>query len=378
MPDPEKKYVVFVVPGIYPCSTGGMEIFYSKLLPEIAGKEDVILITKCGQAVHESFTTIHMPERILSLPGTGRFATLLFTAMALAGIRKQIKIVHLPYTSNSGQWGFVFPLLNRLFGIRYLLHIHGGGMRKWKKLNADKTLFKIAARILAVSETTKTEYEKRSGRNIEIVLPLVPFETTVESREALRKKHHMDPHDRVILFVGSLKELKAPDVVLEAFVRLGDKFVSANRLKLIFVGSGPLSASLKNRVNSLRWGKRVIFTGLVPYAEIPQYYRLADIYVISSHFEGTPKSLLEAMFNRLPIIGADVNGINSILTHNVNALLFEKDNADQLRQCMKDLVTDTDKAEVLSKEALARFNEGYNFDNTVVQLEKIYNDGSVK
>ena len=43
---------------------------------------------------------------------------------------------------------------------------------------------------------------------------------------------------------------------------------------------------------------------------------------IPSRFEGTPKSLLEAMYNNIPAIGSDVNGINNILTDNKNGFLF--------------------------------------------------------
>jgi len=230
MPDRERQSLVYVVFGIYPCSTGGMEIFYNKLLPEIAKTEDVILVTNCNKIESEAFKILIIPNKIFSIPGTTKIASLLYTATTLIRIKKHIKIVHLPYTSSSGRWGFIFPLLTKLYGIKYLLHIHGGGMKKWKRLNADKALFKHATKILAVSDITQREYEKRSGRNIEVVLPLVPFESSSESKEKARKILHISPQERVILYVGSLKGLKAPDVLLDAFVKLGKEFISQNRL----------------------------------------------------------------------------------------------------------------------------------------------------
>ena len=47
---------------------------------------------------------------------------------------------------------------------------------------------------------------------------------------------------------------------------------------------------------------------------IPDYYKTADFYIISSDYEGTSLSLLEAMFNKLAIIASDAPGINRMLT----------------------------------------------------------------
>ena len=140
-----------------------MEIFYSKLLPEIAQKENVVLITKCNKIECENFKIITIPDKFLWIPGTGKLASILFTAVELIKLKKNIKVVHLPYTSMGGRWGTVFPLLKWLFGIDYLLHIHGGGMKEWKKLGADKVLFHSASKIISVSDVTKTEYEKKDG-----------------------------------------------------------------------------------------------------------------------------------------------------------------------------------------------------------------------
>lgn len=368
-----KKYVAYVVLDIYPCAIGGMEIFYSKLLPEMAKIEDVALITACKKIESTSFRILRIPKKLFSIRGTGRFATLLFAAKALIKDRRNIKLVHLPYTSNAGRWGFVFPLLTKMFGIKYLLHIHGGGMKPWKKLNADKALFKYASKLLAVSDITKKEYEKRTGRTIEVVFPLIPFISAPESKDEIKLKLKFNPNDKIILFVGSLKELKAPDVLFEAFLQLDESFIKSNNLRLVFVGDGNLREELKNKVSSTSFQQYVTFTGKIPYSEIPQYYRIADIYVIPSKFEGTPKSLLEAMFNKLPVIGSNVNGINNILTHNENALLFDTGKTVQLSRFLSVLIMNDEKSKDLAQSAFNHYYKQFKFENTVYQLKNIYN-----
>ena len=202
---PKEKYIVYVVLDIYPCGTGGMEIFYNKLLPEIAKKENVILITACNKINTDNYTIIRIYKKIFLLPGTTRFGTLFFTALTLIKIKDRVKIVHLPYTSNSGRWGFIFPLLRKYFKIKYLLQLHGGGMMPWRRFNADGKLFKYADQLIAVSSIIKKEFEKRTSRKIELVYPLVPFENSGENRNAVRKKNNFNRDDKIILFVGSIK-----------------------------------------------------------------------------------------------------------------------------------------------------------------------------
>ena len=367
------EFVVYVVLDIYPCATGGMEIFYYKLLPEIANTENVILITACNKVEANNFRIFRIPKKILFLPGTTRFGSLFFTALTLIKLKDRVKIVHFPYTSSSGKWGFVFPFLRRYFNIKYLLQLHGGGMLPWRRFLADGKLFKYADQLVAVSTIIKKEYEKRTGRKIELVYPLVPFKKSDESRVAIRRKLKFDQDDKIILFVGSIKKIKGPDVLLKAFIKLGKEFIENHKLKLTFIGDGHLKDKLISTVKSAQFQNYIFFTGKLPYAAIPQYYKMSNIYVIPSEFEGTPKSLLEAMYNQMPIIASDVNGINDILTHEKNALLFENGNAQQLQNRIMLLVKNTEMANDLALNAFNHYKRSYQFKKTVEQLVSTYN-----
>jgi glycosyltransferase involved in cell wall biosynthesis len=368
----KKKYIVYVVLDIYPCATGGMEIFYNKLLPAIAEKKNVALITACEKIKTNHYLIYRIPRKILSIPCTGRFAGLFFTALTLIKLRNNIHIVHLPYTSNSGRWGFIFPLLKKYFGIAYLLHIHGGGMRPWEKLNADRFLFRHAFKILAVSNIIKNEYESRSRRKIDVVYPLVPFQAAQADRNDIRNQLGFHVNDRILLFVGSLKELKAPDVLLESFHQMGKKYIEDHQLKLIYVGDGPLKKNLEFKANCLGFKQHVIFTGKIPYNRVPQYYKMSDIYIIPSKFEGTPKSLLEAMFNKLPVIGSNVHGISNIIDHYNNGLLFRPNDSLDLKNNLLWLIHNQEKAAGFAESAFRHFEHNFSFNSTLKQLIASY------
>lgn len=369
----DKSYVAFIVPDIYPCATGGMEIFYYNLLRELKKRIRIILITCCSSYNEDGVEVLRVKKKFIGIPGSGRFFLPIKVFLTLIRYHKKIKLIHFPYTSNAGKWGYVLSIIKRLYGINYLLHLHGGGMRKWKYLSGNETLFNNADELLAVSDLIKDEYEKRTKRNVKLIYPLVPFSRCETEKNELKKTRGFSANDKIILFVGSLKEIKSPDTLLKAFINLGKDCISKESLKLIFVGKGDLRESLEG--DAIKFGLRgsIIFTGLIPYHEVASYFKMADIYVIPSKFEGTPKSLLEAMFNKLPIIASDVTGLNNVLTDNKHALLFPLGNSELLTEKLKKLISDGAQARILAESAYEHYCKKYSFDSTLTNLMEIYN-----
>jgi glycosyltransferase involved in cell wall biosynthesis len=366
------RLVTYILIDIYPCKTGGFEIFYHELLREISKTENVLLITSCKEVDNSKFHVEYISKKYLSIPHTKKIATLLFTASKILKYRKKIKLIHLPYAKNSGKWGYILPLFKKLFNIPYLLHIHGGGMTKWKKRSGDKILFKNAVELLGVSDLIVREYKKRSNKQVKLIYPLVPFHSAKKSKIKLRNEYGFSEKDTILLYVGSLKELKSPETLLEAFLRLNNEFINKNNVKLIFVGGGPLKKKLKEKALASHLSDNISFTGNVPYDRVPNYYKISDVYIITSQFEGTPKTLLEAMYNGMPIIGSDVNGINNILEDEKHALLFQYNNPNLLKKCIERVQSDTNLAKKLSVNSQKLYDKKYKFQNTLKKLQDIY------
>lgn len=367
---PEKS-VVYVVLGIYPCFTGGLEIFYHKHIRELAEQQSITLITCCSKFQAENVNIIQIPSRFFNIKGTGRIAKLIYTAIAITKQRKRIEYVHVPYTSNAGNWGLIFPLLSLFWGVKYILYNHGGGMRKWKKFSFDKVLYKYAYKVFAVSTILKQEYEKRAKRAIGVVYPLTKFENATDTNEKIRTKWHIDHSVKIILFVGSLKSLKMPDTLLNAFISLGKDYVNQQNLKLIFVGDGVMKSSLIGLVKEKAFDNYVSFAGKVSNEDIPLYYKIANYYIITSKFEGTPISLLEAMFNGLPIIGSRVNGIQNIIKHKETGLLFESGNSENLKEQIQLLIQDSNLAKSAALAAHCEYNERFSKMNATAKFLNI-------
>jgi glycosyltransferase involved in cell wall biosynthesis len=102
-----------------------------------------------------------------------------------------------------------------------------------------------------------------------------------------------------VLSVGRLEKVKAPLSLLDAFVK------SDVDGRLVFVGAGAMESVAVARVAELGLQDRVAFTGLIPRDEVFVRCASADVLVSTSHGEGLPVAVMEAMAAGCPVILSD-------------------------------------------------------------------------
>jgi glycosyltransferase involved in cell wall biosynthesis len=116
-----------------------------------------------------------------------------------------------------------------------------------------------------------------------------------------------------LLFVGRFTAQKNLFTLLEAMA------AATPQRPLKLVGQGEEKEALQAMAQQL--GLAVEFMGVVPNDQLPAIYASAWAFVLPSHFEGMPKSLLEAMACSTPCLGSDVEGIRDILTDHQTGIL---------------------------------------------------------
>ncbi|MEP6591348.1 MAG: glycosyltransferase [Gemmatimonadota bacterium] len=117
------------------------------------------------------------------------------------------------------------------------------------------------------------------------------------------------PHDRhVVLWVGRMVPVKGLDVLFDAWPVVTQQL--SNPL-LVLVGEGENRPALEARARAL--GAEVRFVGPVAHAELPNWYRAADLIVLPSRSEGIPNVLLEGLACGTPFVASDVGGVAELL-----------------------------------------------------------------
>ncbi|MDP6704469.1 MAG: glycosyltransferase family 4 protein [archaeon] len=133
-------------------------------------------------------------------------------------------------------------------------------------------------------------------------------------------------------------------------------------VKLVLFGSGSLKEELE--AFAKKSGSNVEFRGSVLQEQLPEELNKSQLFIQSSFFEGSPKSLLEAMSVGLPCIGTNVPGINNVIVHGQNGYLCGTD-ADSMRKAITEVLRDKELQERMGVEARKTIEYTYSF-------EKIY------
>lgn len=152
---------------------------------------------------------------------------------------------------------------------------------------------------------------------------------------ALRRKLGLPPQATILLFVGRLTRDKGIPELLEAFVKLDQRFAD---LRLVLAGCLEEEDPLPDRARRiLKTHPHVMFVGAV--RDTPAYYALADIVVLPSHREGLPTVVLEAQAAGKPVVGARATGIIDVVAHLKTGLLFPVGDAQALAEALSSLIT---------------------------------------
>jgi glycosyltransferase involved in cell wall biosynthesis len=357
-----RKTVIFVQGNLYPYNIGGHEVFNYYLFAELSRQYDVKVISNYKRPeiipVNSYLKISNLKPHSISFPLLTFFKLLRFPGA---------KVILTFSKSHWINW-WPYPILKKLIGLDYIIIIHGGGLTKWKWKFPYLKLFQNASTIIGISERICKEYEFRTGLKIRKLLPLIHFLKYEGNKSVIYAKYNIDPDTFIILTVGSIKQIKNPNTIVDAAILLGTDFLKKNRIKFVFAGDGNLRADLELKVKKLNLDNYITFLGNVNRESVPELYSIASGYIISSDFEGTPLSLVEAMNNEIPVIGSDAPGINIIIKNNYNGLLFETRNAHNLADKIKLLMIEGAK---FTGNAIKTINSSFNHEEMMREYKKI-------
>ncbi|HEX5818287.1 MAG TPA: glycosyltransferase family 4 protein [Gemmatimonadales bacterium] len=146
------------------------------------------------------------------------------------------------------------------------------------------------------------------------------------------------PGRRRLLAVGRLEGQKRFGLLIALFARLAPRFPE---WELVIVGDGPDRAVLERQVAEAGLIGRIMLPGHV--GNMADWYACADLFVLSSKFEGFPNVLAEAMAHGLPVVSSDCDtGPRDIVRHEVDGLLVPTDDEEALAAALARLMGDAD------------------------------------
>lgn len=200
-------------------------------------------------------------------------------------------------------------------------------------------------------------------------------------REKLRRQYQL-ADEPTVLFVGKLRESKGVHLLLAAMEQVWLRFPQA---VLVLVGGTefgrgrtdretPFLQELRRRVETARG--RVVLTGFIPPAQIPEAYLLGDIFAGPSQIEeGLGLVFLEASAAGLPIIATRRGGIPEIVQENLNGLLLQQyDDPQELAAQIVHLLEDRDLRLRLGQQGRAWVQDHFSWEKIAQRQEEVYDE----
>jgi len=175
--------------------------------------------------------------------------------------------------------------------------------------------------------------------------------------EQIRKQFSIGDR-KMVLFVGRLVEEKGAQYAIRA---LADVIKDIGDVVMVVAGSGPYLPHLQELANSLDISENIVFSGFVPEEDLPVLYASSDVLVFpTTHVEGFPLVLAEALASGLPIISSKIGGTPAAVSHGETGFLFEPRDISALVSYLMRLLSDDEirlkMAENARKISLERFS----------------------
>ncbi len=133
----------------------------------------------------------------------------------------------------------------------------------------------------------------------------------------------------VLVSTRAWEPLYGVDILVRAFL---EALKMDESLRLLLLGGGSQKTTLERMIRDAGALQKVHLLARVDEAELPGYYRSADIYLSASHSDGSSVSLLEAMACGLPVLVSDIPGNREWVQQDVNGWLFPDGNVDALAE----------------------------------------------
>jgi glycosyltransferase involved in cell wall biosynthesis len=142
-------------------------------------------------------------------------------------------------------------------------------------------------------------------------------------------------------------------------------------VRFLIAGTGPEDDMLRKRCASLGIAQHVQFLGHVK--DTANLFAASDALLMTSKFEGTPLTVLEAMAARLPIVAPRLDGIGEILKDGVDALLIESPHlASNFADAIARLYREPDLSRRLVTEAERNVKENFSAQAMATAVERVY------
>lgn len=176
----------------------------------------------------------------------------------------------------------------------------------------------------------------------------------------------------VIGSVGRLSTQKAPS----DFVRVAEAVHrSKPEAHFVWIGDGPLEEEVRDLSTALQLDSAIHWLG--QRSDVHQLLHVFDCLLLTSHWEGFPLVVLEAMAAGVPVAATDILGTRELIQHGVNGWLAPVRDAESLAALVLDLLSNPSKADAFRQASHARIEHEFTRTRMLAMIRNLYEEVAI-
>ncbi len=255
------------------------------------------------------------------------------------------------------------------------------GLRRRLRFYLTRKVMQGAARVIAVSQFTKSETKKLfaiPGERIEVVHNAIDDRflrghASEIDRQLIAQRYQVNYP--FLLYAGAIRPHKNLVRIIEAFSALKNELAKEGRydnLKLIIIGDD-LSSHPRLRRTVVRSGVQndVRFLGFVPIEVLRIFYDEAKVFVFPSLYEGFGLPPLEAMAHGTPVVTSNTSSLPEVVGN--AALMVNPENIFEIRRALRQALLDPDERERMKKQGYEQAQR-FSWTGSVARIIEIYRE----
>jgi glycosyltransferase involved in cell wall biosynthesis len=266
--------------------------------------------------------------------------------------RNPFEVVHAYFLT---QAGFVATYAGKYLDLPSVVSIRGNDVERAAFDPARFSHLIYALKNASAVTTNASELMKKAKALIDREVVLIPngIDTELfrpmERNEILAEALGISKEEKVIGFVGELREKKGLTTLLRAYTKINEVQSSA----LLIIGdvrAGEDKKQFDELYSSIPNGK-INITGYVSNHDLPSYYSVMDVLVHPSLRDGMPNALLEAMACEKPIVATPVGGVTELVKDCDNGRIVPVNDVNSLTTIILEILSDKSAQKHLGKSA---------------------------
>jgi glycosyltransferase involved in cell wall biosynthesis len=241
----------------------------------------------------------------------------------------------------------IVALIARMLGIPLVAFFTGG---TWPRAEYEHKLrrhtIKIARRVVCMSkeecQRVRETYQLPPEKIDYLPNPVDEEAFQPRPKAEIQKRLGLSSDHRYVLFIGRLlNHIKGVDYLIDAFEKVAQQIPDA---RLLLVGRGPDEEWLQEYARE-KGLSSITFVGWVNKEDLPYYYNVSEMLVLSSNHEGLPLIITEAMSSGIPVVSTDVGGVRDLLVDGETGFLVPCEDVAGLADRMIRLLSNNDERE---------------------------------